>query len=152
MTPSQEKDVLPETHTYKGIVEIFGSLQKVDKQVTLFPIYEAEAGETATPPIVDVNLFPSDLETLQMNYVSLDNPWDLKKVLPGQTDSKTGLEKRQKAIYITVLLGSRYAFTHIFQICFSSLAARGYYVKHKDVDALQTKSILGMMGTPRSGI
>jgi hypothetical protein len=98
VTPSQEKVVLPETHTYKGIVEIFGSLQKVDKQVTLFPIYEAEAGEMATPPIVDVNLFPSDLEALQMNYVSLDNPWDLKKVLPGQTDSKTGLEKKQKEI------------------------------------------------------
>jgi hypothetical protein len=116
VTPSREKDVLPETHTYKGIVEIFGSLQKVDKLVTLFPLYEAEAGETATPPIVDITLFPLDLEALQMNYVSLDNPWDLKKVLPGQTDPKTGQEKKQKAIYITVLLGSRYAFTHIFQI------------------------------------
>jgi hypothetical protein len=102
--PSLEKDVKPESHTYKGIVKIFVSLQKVDKMIKLYPIYKAEAGETAMPPIVDVALFPSDIEALQMNYTSLDNPWDLKKVLPGETDLKTGEEKKQKVVYITVLL------------------------------------------------
>ena len=82
-----------------------------------------------------------------MNFVSLDNPWDLKKVRAGETDQKTGGEKKQKPMWITVLAGSRYAFTHIFQICYSSLSTRGYYVKLKDVDALQTKMVLGLMGT-----
>jgi hypothetical protein len=64
INPSREKNVTPESHTYKGIVEIFVTLQKVDKAVAFYPIYESEPGKTPVTPITEASQFQSDLMML----------------------------------------------------------------------------------------
>ena len=113
-----------------------------------YPVYDVEPGDEAPRPLVELDQFPADLDSLQLNYIGVDNPWDLKKVQPGQTDPKTGEEKKQKSMIITALIGTRYDLAHVIQISYSSLLAHGCYLRKKDVEALCSKTVFGLAGTP----
>lgn len=98
-----------------------------------YPVYVVEPGDEAPRPLVELDQFPADLDSLQLNYIGVDNPWDLKKVQPGQTDPKTGEEKKQKSMIITALIGTRYDLAHVIQLSYSSLLAHGCYLRKKEL-------------------
>jgi hypothetical protein len=69
-------------------------------------------------------------------------------VRPGEIDHKTGEFKRQKALYVVALVGSRYTLDHVLEISYPSIAAMGSQVKRKDVDALESVSLYAFVGIP----
>ncbi len=83
--------------------------------------------------------FPKDLAALQV-YARISNPWDLAKVKLGEVDKKTGDLKRQKALFVSILLGTRYTLEHVLEIAYPSLSAIGSQVRKKDVDALESRA------------
>jgi hypothetical protein len=83
-------------------------------------------------------------------YCRVTNPWDLNKVKPGEIDKKTGELKRQKALYVVVLLGTHYSLDHVLEIAYPSLSSIGSRVMKKDVDALESVSLYAFVGMPNA--
>jgi hypothetical protein len=81
-------------------------------------------------------------------FARISNPWDLKKVRPGEIDLKTGDLKKQKHLYVVVLVGSRFLLDHVLELSYPSLAAIGCQAKQKDVDALESSSLFSFVGLP----
>jgi hypothetical protein len=65
-------------------------------------------------------------------------------------DKKTGELKRQKALFVSVLLGSRYSLEHVLELAYPSLSAIGSQVRKKDVDALESVSLYAFVGLPNA--
>jgi hypothetical protein len=131
------------------MVQVFGILQSADPHAVLYPIWDPEPGCEPIPPLSDPKHFPSDLSGLQV-YARISNPWDLVKVKPGEVDKKTGELKRQKALFVSVLLGSRYSLEHVLELAYPSLSAIGSQVRKKDVDALESVSLYAFVGLPNA--
>jgi hypothetical protein len=112
------------------MVKVFGILQLADPEVVFYPIWDAEPGCEPIPPLFDIKAFPKDLAALQV-YARISNPWDLIKVKPGELDKKTGELKRQKALFVSVLLGTRFALEHVLEIAYPSLSAIGSQVRKR---------------------
>jgi hypothetical protein len=95
------------------------------------------------PPLTDPKDFPADLDKAQ-EYCRITNPWDLQKVKPGEIDKKTGEIKKQKGLYVVVLMGSQFSL----EISYLSLSAIGSQVRRKDVDALESSLLFAFVGLP----
>ena len=109
---------------------------------------DAEPGEEPTAPIDNPMAFLLDLDSLQMSWVRIDNPWELRTINPGEMDNRTGQQRTYKSIFITVLMGSKFDLDHILQLALPTLASRNVQVKRKDVDALKSKTLFLIMGSP----
>lgn len=72
--PKHDKESVPSTVTYTGIVKAFNAIKKVDKQAVLYPVYSDDVGDDPTLPISEPSDFPSDLEACQMSYLKVGNP------------------------------------------------------------------------------
>ena len=133
-------------HAYGCLSKTFASLKKIDQSTVLYPLWGSEPGEEATPPITDIKDFPPDLDSLQ-SWAKVTNPWDFRKVKPGETD-KDGNEKKQKGLYINILVGTKYSLEHVLEMANPSLSSIGCYVKRKDVDSLDSTSVKAFVGIP----
>jgi hypothetical protein len=142
--PKHDKDSVPSTVTYTGIVKAFNAIKKVDKQAVLYPVYSDDVGDDPTLPISEPSDFPSDLEACQMSYLKVGNPWDLKKIFPGEVDYNTGEARKQKAVYCTILLGTYYDLEYVLTMASMSLGALGIYIRRKDVDALDSRTLYAL--------
>jgi hypothetical protein len=130
------------------LLHAYNAFYKIDSSVKWFPTYDAEPGEEPTAPIDNPMAFPLDLDSLQMSWVSIDNPWELRTINPGEMDNRTGQQRTYKSIFITVLMGSKFDLDHILQLALPTLASRNVQVKRKDVDALKSKTLFLIMGSP----
>jgi hypothetical protein len=118
--------------------------------VVFYPIWDAEPGCEPVPPLLkNAKDFPKDLAALQV-YARISNPWDLAKVKLGEVDKKTGDLKRQKALFVSILLGTRYTLEHVLEIAYPSLSAIGSQVRKKDVDALESVALHAFVGLPNA--
>jgi hypothetical protein len=81
-------------------------------------------------------------------YARISNPWDLKKVRQGEIDLKTGELKKQKHLYVVVLVGSKFSLDHVLELAYPSLSTIGCQARKKDVDALESSSLFAFVGLP----
>jgi hypothetical protein len=139
----------PSNTCHATMVKVFGILQSADPAVVFYPIWDAEPGCEPIPPLLNVKDFPKDLAALQV-YARISNPWDLAKVKLGEVDKKTGDLKRQKALFLSILLGTRYTLEHVLEIAYPSLSAIGSQVRKKDVDALESVALHAFVGLPNA--
>lgn len=147
--PAKDKATEPAKACHATIIKVFDILRSVDPRVVLYPIWDSEPGCDPIPPLSDSKAFPPDLSGLQV-YCRVTNPWDLNKVKPGEIDKKTGELKRQKALYVVVLLGTHYSLDHVLEIAYPSLSSIGSRVMKKDVDALESVSLYAFVGMPNA--
>ena len=136
----------PAKHAHMLLSKTLSAMKKVDSGIAWYPLWDAEPGEEAIPPLTDPKKFPADLESLQ-SWVKVTNPWDNRVVKPGETD-RNGHEKKQKGLYITILVGSRYSLDHILEMIQPSLQAQNCWVKRKEVDTLDSYSVKSFVGIP----
>ena len=120
-----------------------------DPKAVLYPIWDAEPSCDPIPPLSNPKDFPPDLSALQV-YARITNPWDLIKVRPGEVDKKTGELKRQKALYVVVLLGTHFSLDHVLELAYPSLSAIGSQARKKDVDALESVGLYAFVGLPNA--
>ena len=113
--PSRSAAVVPPPPEWvlEGLLHAYNAFYKIDSSVKWFPTYDAEPGEEPTAPIDNPMAFPLDLDSLQMSWVSIDNPWELRTINPGEMDNRTGQQRTYKSIFITVLMGSKFDLDHI---------------------------------------
>jgi hypothetical protein len=148
--PSRSAAVVPPPPewVFEGLLQAYHAFYKIDSSVKWYPTYNAEPGEEPTAPIDNPMAFPLDLDSLQMNWYSIDNPWELRTINPGEMDNRTGRERTYKSIFITVLMGSKFDLDHVLQLALPTLASKNVQVKRKDVDALKSKTLFLIMGSP----
>lgn len=145
--PPRDSKVEPSKHCHSMLDKAFHILRRNDPELLWYPIWDNEPGLEPISPISDPKKFPTDLDALQV-WARITNPWDLKKVRPGEIDNRSGKEKKQKSMYVVVLMGSRYTPEHVLEISFPSLAAIGLTAKKKDVDALESLPLYAIAGIP----
>jgi hypothetical protein len=148
--PSRSAAVVPPPPewVFEGLLHAFQTFYKINNSVKWYLTYDAEPGEEPTPPIDDPKWFPLDLESLQMSWCSIDNPWELRTINPGKMDNRTGRKRTYKSIFITVLMGPKFDLDQVLQLVLPSLASKNVQVKRKDVDALKSKTLFFIMGSP----
>lgn len=146
---SREPRADPSVTTHRGLDKAFAILHANDPEMTWYPIWDTEPGETPLKPISEPKEFPPTLDVFQA-YGKVGNPWDLRKIRQGEVDKKTGQSKKQKAIWCTVLCGSRFALDHVLEISTASLNAASIFVRKKDVDALDSATAGFFVGVPNS--
>ena len=144
---SRERHADPSRTTIVGLSKMFTVLHNNDPQAALHPIWIQEPGEDPLLPITDPSQFPVTLDAFQ-SWGKITNPWDLAKVRQGDMDRRTGEQKKQKSIYVTILLGSRLSLDHLLEVSTSSLNSAGLYLRKKEVDALDTQTIYSVVGIP----
>ena len=103
----------------------------MDKTATSYPVDSDEVSKEPSLPIKKASNFPSDLESLQLSYLSISNYEDLKKVMPGEMDWKTNQPRKQKAVYCTALLGTTYSLDYVLSMTTTSLSSQRVYLKEK---------------------
>jgi hypothetical protein len=148
IAPSRAKKSNPSVNAYQALSHAFAAMKKCDPDACWYPIYDAEPGDDPIPAICDVKDFPKDLDRLQMQWCSIENPWDLREIHPGEVDYKTGEQRKAKPVYTTVLVGGKYQLDHVLQMCVPSLTVAGVQARRKEVDALRTKTIYAIIGIP----
>jgi hypothetical protein len=146
-SPSKDKNVEPSASAYKNFLQVFSILKRNDADVKLYPIWDPEPGDAPLQPLTDVKHFPADMDAMQM-YAKNTNPWDAKRLKPGEINPKTGQLKQQRALYYVCLIGTKYSLDHVLQLSFASVSALGCSIRRKDVDALDTLTIYGFVGLP----
>jgi hypothetical protein len=148
--PSRSAAVVPPPPewVFEGLLHAFQTFYKINNSVKWYLTYDAEPGEEPTPPIDDPKWFPLDLESLQMSWCSIDNPWELRTINPGKMDNRTGRKRTYKSIFIMVLMGPKFDLDQVLQLVLPSLASKNVQVKRKDVDALKSKTLFFIMGSP----
>eukprot|EP00956_Cyclotella_meneghiniana_P034030 scaffold101125_cov66-Cyclotella_meneghiniana.AAC.2 len=149
MCPPAQGKADPSDACHATMIKVFGMLQSADPAVVFYPIWDAEPGCEPIPPLTCAKDFPKDLAGLQV-YARISNPWDLSKVKSGEVDKKTGELRRQKALFVSVLLGTRYTLEHVLEIAYPSLSSIGSMVRKKDVDALESVSLFAFVGLPNA--
>jgi hypothetical protein len=117
--PAKDKATEPAKACHATMIKVFGILQSADPHVVFYLIWDPEPGCEPIPPLSDPKEFPPDLSGLQV-YARISNPWDLVKVKLGEIDKKLGEIKRQKALYVSVLLGTRYSLEHVLELVYPS--------------------------------
>ena len=145
--PAKERNAEPSVTTLRLLNKAFTIFHNTDKDVKFYPIYDQELGEDPLAPISDPKSFPTTLDAFQ-SWGKVTNPWDLRKLRPGEIDPKTQELKKQKAIYVTVLIGSRLALDHLLDISTASLNWAGASARRKDVDVLDSQTICSLVGIP----
>ena len=145
--PPCKKSGEPASACHATLSKAFSVLKKNDPDLAWYPIWDPEPGCEPIPPLTDPKKFPSDLDAAQV-YVRITNPWDLQKVKPGELDRKTGELKKQKALYVAVLIGSKFSLDHVLEISYPSLSAFGCQIRRKDVDALESTTLYAFVGLP----
>ena len=61
---------------------------------------------------------------------------------------KTGELKKQKHLYVVVLVGSKFSLDHVLELAYPSLSTIGCQARKKDVDALESSSLFAFVGLP----
>jgi hypothetical protein len=145
--PSKEKNVDPAMGCHSTLRKVFSIMKKNDPKIAWYPVWESEPGCEEISPITDPKCFPSGLDEAQV-HCQITNPWDLQKVKLGDIDLKTGDLKKQKGLYVVVLVGLQFTLKHVLEICFPSLSAIGAQVWKKDVDALESSLLYAFVGLP----
>eukprot|EP00956_Cyclotella_meneghiniana_P039509 scaffold172879_cov114-Cyclotella_meneghiniana.AAC.1 len=145
--PPCKKSGEPATACHATLSKAFSILKKNDPDLAWYPIWDPEPGCEPIPPLTDIKKFPSDLDSAQI-YARITNPWDLQKVKPGEIDRKTGELRKQKSLYVAVLVGSKFSLDHVLEISYPSLSAIGCQIRRKDVDALESTTLYAFVGLP----
>jgi hypothetical protein len=145
--PSKDKNADPVVTAHGHFLQMFSILKKNDPDLCLYPIWDAEPGAPPLPALSSTEQFPSDLDSMQL-YAQLSNPWDVKKVKPGEINQKTGKLKVQKALYYVSLMGTKYDLDHVIKMSYPSISALGCNIRKKDVDALDSATMYGFVGLP----